>query len=296
MIGNEVFNNESGGLFSYYTLGAWPYCEAFNGDAHEVGLRECGDENTSYCVRILPADGAAYPTEIDVDAYGNWCPNAYQFNVFNAVEGGVGSRYYSAEDGVKEMEFAQITRENLGPDANYRTVMGSPSWHHLTARNPGGEGYDRCPRDLPSIVEATIAEIGGALKWGFGVDSYESIPLLADVRSLIDCQGTGDLPAGAAEGEPTALVDRLLQNRPNPFNPTTWIRFSLARSGHTVLKIYDISGRCVRTLVDRRMEPGFHAATWDGKNDEGDPVGSGVYWSQLRTESYVSNRKMIVLK
>jgi hypothetical protein len=165
----------------------------------------------------------------------------------------------------------------------------------LTARNPGGEGEDLCPRDLPSIVEAAIAEIGAALKWGFGVDSYESIPTRTEVRGLMDCQGTGDLPASVAE-ESSARVNRLYQNRPNPFNPTTTIQFSLAQEGPVRIKIYDVTGKRVKTLVDRTMEAGLHTLSWDGTNDEGNPLGSGVYWSQMTAGSHVSNKKMIVLK
>ncbi|MBD3160829.1 MAG: hypothetical protein GF346_01645 [Candidatus Eisenbacteria bacterium] len=294
-IGENLFWDDYGSMFLRSTLGAEAYCKAFHGDAGGFDLNDCGDLNTSYCLRFLEADDASYPTEIDVDAYGNWCPNKYSFNAYHAVEGGLGSRYYSAEDGTKEMLYAQITNENLSADANYRTIVGSPSWHHLTARDAGGQGEARCPRDLPSVVEAGIAEIGAALKWGFEVESYEEIPMLSNLQDLMDCQGTGDLPAVAGEGV-QFRVTRLYQNRPNPFSPETTISFSLAREGPVAIRIYDVGGRCVRTLVDGKMKAGPHNLAWDGTNNQGIKVGAGVYWAQMEAGSYSSNKKMIILK
>lgn len=60
--------------------------------------------------------------------------------------------------------------------------------------------------------------------------------------------------------------------------------------------VFDVSGRVVRTLVDGRQEAGAHAVVWDGANDNGAHVGSGVYWVQMRAGEFVSNKKMVVLK
>jgi hypothetical protein len=70
------------------------------------------------------------------------------------------------------------------------------------------------------------------------------------------------------------VVSRLEQNYPNPFNPSTTIRYSLARDGHVSLRVYDVAGRLVRTLVDDSQVPleGGFAVTWDGTNDLG-PAG-----------------------
>jgi flagellar hook assembly protein FlgD len=91
-------------------------------------------------------------------------------------------------------------------------------------------------------------------------------------------------------------VDRLYQNRPNPFNPRTTIRFTLARKGPTELAIYDVGGRLVRTMVDKTMNAGLHALVWDGTDDKGHSVGSGIYWSQLEVGDYVSSKKLVLLK
>ncbi len=83
----------------------------------------------------------------------------------------------------------------------------------------------------------------------------------------------------AAHGRP--LRFELGQNAPNPFNPTTSIPFAIPRDGYANLTIYDVSGRVVRTLVDRQVAAGTHAVTWDGTDAIGRNVASGVYLYRL---------------
>ena len=91
-------------------------------------------------------------------------------------------------------------------------------------------------------------------------------------------------------------MNRLYQNRPNPFNPTTEIHFSLAQAGSVRISIYDVTGQLVKTLVNGRKDAGPHSVVWDGTNDLGKPVGSGIYWSKMSTDTYSSNKKMVILK
>jgi hypothetical protein len=92
------------------------------------------------------------------------------------------------------------------------------------------------------------------------------------------------------------LHTALYQNRPNPFNPATTIRFDLARDGHVELRIYNVSGRLVRTLVDRPMERKRHQVVWDGMDNTGVPVSSGIYFYRLETGDFRDTRKMVVLR
>jgi len=89
---------------------------------------------------------------------------------------------------------------------------------------------------------------------------------------------------------------RLSQNYPNPFNPVTNIRFGLARKGHVNLSIYDVGGRKIKTLLDRRLEKGSHAVIWDGRNERGRRVASGVYFYRLEANEKTISRKMVLLK
>jgi endonuclease I len=83
---------------------------------------------------------------------------------------------------------------------------------------------------------------------------------------------------------------------PNPFNPLTAIRFSTASSGRVELRVYDIAGRAVRTLAEGVRAVGHYDVTWDGRDDIGESVASGVYICELKAPGCVETRKMVLLK
>jgi hypothetical protein len=88
----------------------------------------------------------------------------------------------------------------------------------------------------------------------------------------------------------------LEQNFPNPFNPTTTIRYQLAEPRQVRLTIYNILGQVVRTLVNDVQPAGWYELQWDGTNDHGNPVSSGVLFCRLQAGDFVSHRKMMMLK
>lgn len=88
----------------------------------------------------------------------------------------------------------------------------------------------------------------------------------------------------------------LRQNYPNPFNPLTTVRYDLPERANVTVTIYDILGRKVRTLVQGLEEPGFKSAIWDGTNDTGEPVSTGLYYYQIKAVDFTQTRKMIMLK
>ncbi|MFH1700168.1 MAG: choice-of-anchor J domain-containing protein [Candidatus Zixiibacteriota bacterium] len=88
----------------------------------------------------------------------------------------------------------------------------------------------------------------------------------------------------------------LAQNYPNPFNPITKIAFHLPVINEVRLDVFNVLGQRVRTLVDGLKEPGVHSVIWDGKDDAGALVASGIYFYSLKTESHIACRKMILLK
>lgn len=90
--------------------------------------------------------------------------------------------------------------------------------------------------------------------------------------------------------------DNLEQNRPNPFNPSTEIAFTVSRNTHATIRVYDASGRMVATIADEPYTAGPHSVAWDGRNLEGNQVGSGVYFYRLETALGSQTRKMILLK
>ena len=94
----------------------------------------------------------------------------------------------------------------------------------------------------------------------------------------------------------TPVASVLRQNYPNPFNPSTTISFDLREKVHATLAVYNLRGQLVRTLVDRTLDAATHAETWDGKDDRGQPVASGVYFARLRAGAFQDVRKMMLLK
>jgi hypothetical protein len=88
----------------------------------------------------------------------------------------------------------------------------------------------------------------------------------------------------------------LAQNYPNPFNPTTRIRYSLPEAGHVTLRIYRIDGQLVKTIYDDYQSAGIYEKVWDGRNEHGTKVSSGVYFYRLTSNDFVQVKKMILLK
>lgn len=88
----------------------------------------------------------------------------------------------------------------------------------------------------------------------------------------------------------------LSQNYPNPFNPNTKINFSIAKSENVTLKVYDMMGREVISLVNQKMNPGKYSSDWTGINANGTKVASGVYFYRLVTPSFSEVKKMVLVK
>ena len=88
----------------------------------------------------------------------------------------------------------------------------------------------------------------------------------------------------------------LYQNHPNPFNPTTTIEYYVPAQVHVRVAIYDVSGRQIKNLVDGIREKGFHKTEWNGTDEQGKPVTSGVYFYRLISGKETISRKMVYLK
>ena len=92
------------------------------------------------------------------------------------------------------------------------------------------------------------------------------------------------------------LVTRLYPGAPNPFNPMTTLRFDVAASGHVSLRIYDLRGRLVRSLVDETVAPGRFDVAWNGRDDHGRTVSSGPYFCQMVAVGHVEVAKLLLVK
>jgi hypothetical protein len=134
---------------------------------------------------------------------------------------------------------------------------------------------------------------------GYGMSKLELKKVLFASSEAKIIHDAGVKLAGSAPSLPVST--NLLQNYPNPFNPECWIPYTLSKRAHVIIKIYNITGQLIRTLDLGIKEPGIYvdkdsAAYWDGRNDEGEEVASGVYFYRLHAGDKVSTKKMVVLK
>ncbi|MDH5268820.1 MAG: M6 family metalloprotease domain-containing protein [Candidatus Krumholzibacteria bacterium] len=115
---------------------------------------------------------------------------------------------------------------------------------------------------------------------------------------LLESQIDGDTPRELHRGSATVPArDMVLeQNHPNPFNPSTSIRFFLPARGTVALNVYDIRGALVRRLAQGTFDAGAHTMAWDGTDDAGRPVASGVYVYRLTADRRSQTRKMLLVK
>lgn len=143
----------------------------------------------------------------------------------------------------------------------------------------------RYPKDLTAIeiLEGTLAKAPEMYaRTGTKIQGVMNQP--GDESAFTTLQGSS--------GE-----DALFQSYPNPFNPETTIVYQLPEAGHVSLKIYSILGQEIRTLVDDEKQAGYHRVIWDGRNDVGLRVESGMYFVRIESgQAFVRTRKVVLLK
>jgi flagellar hook capping protein FlgD len=98
------------------------------------------------------------------------------------------------------------------------------------------------------------------------------------------------------ETSPRETVTRLLRNYPNPFNPSTKVEFTLGSDAAATLRVYDVRGRLVRTLLDSYVAAGRHTVSWDGRDDRGNASASGVYFMRLQAAGQYLTRTVNLVK
>ncbi|MCP4547607.1 MAG: DUF362 domain-containing protein [bacterium] len=131
----------------------------------------------------------------------------------------------------------------------------------------------------------TWIEQGSGSSWEIGISDPAEMTVLN-----FDPVGVADMPINENQGT------FLSPNSPNPFSSTTTLRFRLARSGQTSLKIYDVQGRQVRRLVGEGRPEGYSSLIWDGRSDHGELTPTGVYFARLEANNTVSTRRLVLTR
>ncbi|MCB1182089.1 S8 family serine peptidase [bacterium] len=233
--------------------------------------------------------------------------------------------YSSTNSGTGPFTFEVILSPNGVITMQYLTLVGSPASYTVGIQDGTGTvglqvAYNTAYlhdnmaiqfRSLPEWMTCTptagTIPAGGSVDLMVGLDSTDLELGLHEgmVRIQSDDPITPELqvPVSLTVSDPSPVADEILprrvaldQNAPNPFNPMTEIRFSLPKDGRVVLKVYDVRGSLVRTLADGRFVAGRHVRVWQGQDDAGRSMPSGVYFYRLQAGDEVFTRRMTLLK
>lgn len=200
----------------------------------------------------------------DGTTYHMWYGGGDSINVGTPFSNGGSTGYATSPDGINWAKFANNP---------VLTVGTSGSWDAYSASIPDviydGSTYHMWYSGLNDNL----------FPWriGYAVDSTTTTP----VREL-----KGDIPTAFS----------LEQNYPNPFNPTTTIEYDLPKDAKVVLNIYNVLGQEVRTLINIKQQPGYKRVVWDGKDDFGKTVSSGILIYRLQAGDFIQIKKMLFLK
>jgi hypothetical protein len=189
-------------------------------------------------------------------------------------------------------------------------------WRNPENTTPGTTGYDQFVIDaLAGTYNYNSPEVMGRMvlvNWNGGDVTDPTFP--ANVNQLLPEEGTtfriltlkpnfpGDSllviaqPSLNIAEKDIPATFYLYQNYPNPFNPETHIQFGLAQKMKVELMIYNVLGQQVKKLINQDMPPGNYEIIWDGRNDAGNRVGTGIYFYRIQAGDYIKSRKMVLMK
>jgi Tol biopolymer transport system component len=163
-------------------------------------------------------------------------------------------------------------------------------------KEKSNNGNNIQPQTAVNILNAFINQVQA---WsGKKLTEQQADDLISFAEHIIAVIEETDGTAKIAVAEQNPIPYQLSQNAPNPFNPVTTIEFQIpaASSDRVTVKVYDMRGAVVNTLVDRVERPGVHSVVWDGTDDSGNRVSSGVYIYQLKAGNFVQSNKMTLMR
>jgi hypothetical protein len=198
------------------------------------------------------------------------------------------------QTGVRAAEYAMPPSPPAGVlDARFESVEGGSLVRLFPAAGEGRGVITVSADATPLRVSWNVT--GGTARYALSDGRGGSIDLAGEGEMRL-AGGMQRLVLTSAPG--AGVPDRfaLDQNYPNPFNPVTTLRYSVPVSGRVTLRVFNVLGQEVRTLVDDMQEPGVKSVTWDATNAAGQPVGSGVYFYKLEGTGFSMTRKMMLLR
>ena len=193
-----------------------------------------------------------------------------------------GDTWQDINGALPDVPTSAVTVDPLFPDQIY---VGNDIGVYASV--DGGETWEDFSEGLPDAIISIDLSIS---------NTNRKLRVATHGNGVYERQLIGKVPTGIEDEAVVINEFSLSQNYPNPFNPTTNIRFRIAEFGFVELKIYDVGGRLVKTLVSENRAAGFHSAQWDASNQSGEKVASGTYFYKLQAGASVQIRKMIVMK
>jgi hypothetical protein len=253
---------------------------------------------TSMDAYYLPGYSAPIPTLFDSTVVSSeyhyfqviaHTPNPYVFFTSDPDSG------YSIDNlapGQPQSLVAQQSATPYGVTLSWKPNTEADLSHYAVYRG-ASPGFVPGPGNLIASPQDTTTFDGG-WQWSAGYHYKVSALDVHGNESSHALVGPEDVSGDGGGAVPVAVY--LLQNAPNPFNPTTRIVFGIRQASHVILAVFDAAGRRVAVLVDGRREAGQHVETWDGLDDRARPAASGVYFYRLTTPGETLTRKMVLLK
>jgi len=246
--------------------------------------------------------------------YTNIAP-LFQNCTISANNAGVngGGIYVAADNGEVETYFGYVTMARTIMWGNCSDGMGGEVYMEssnylsfdcssLDSLGVGGAGQILYGSQLtfedPGFCDAAVCDPSGTIEGNFTIElGSPADSLNSPCKQLIGANPAVCEPVSSVEDESNVPeYTALWQNVPNPFNPSTTIRFDIAAAGRVALRIYDVEGRLVKTLVDERLPASSQAVEWNGTDNRGRHVASGVYFARLVAGDVTETRKMVLLK
>ena len=222
-----------------------------------------------------------YVWDIEGEDYSGAVPwNGFHGNIFN--DGCTESKAFTPADGL-----AYAFRIGSGQVFLSWSVTAAPGLWDLYRSEEDGKYIllaGELSAGVSNIIEYVDPVVEEGLSYSYMLRSVSDAELSMETEKI-------QIPVGRA---------RLYQNYPNPFNPSTVISFTVPGGSenkeNVLLIVYDVKGAVVKTLINSPVEGGRHEVVWDGKNNRGKPVASGVYFSSFRSCGVKETRKMLLLR
>jgi hypothetical protein len=207
-----------------------------------------------------------------------------------------------AEPGEQEGELA-LTWTASGDDGMSGTAESYQIYYSkdsITIENyESASSWANPPQPVPGgqMAECTITGLDpGGIYW-VAIVTVDDVLNESELSNIVKDTAKFEIIVSADDEEDNVPGKfELGQNFPNPFNPETVIEYTLPSNEFVNLSVYNVLGQHVATLVNHEESAGIHSVRWNGSDDNGIPVSSGLYFYVIRAENYIERKKMVLLK